>query len=179
MLSIGRTSSYAVSALSRLAVLDKPWVQISDLVSATGAPGPYLAKLLYMLTKAGLVNTKRGYKGGYSLARPARDVSVLSIIEAVEGPESLCGCLIGQALCSDERACPAHDFWKTERQNIRDRLANMTLEVVAEFERNRGCLVTPVSTESAKMVTSIRVLQRSQPAKGRKRGLKVRPRARK
>ncbi len=137
MLSIGRTASYAVSALSRLAELDQDWVLLPDLVAATDAPAPYLSKILNNLARAGLIRAKRGYKGGYALVRPAGNLSVREIIEAVEGPDSLCECLLGREFCTDERACPAHEFWKTERARIRELLESLTLESVARFELRR------------------------------------------
>lgn len=135
MLSIGRTSSYAVSALSELAKSDGSWVLVTELSSAIGAPQPYLAKILHSLSESGLVRTKRGYKGGYALARPAADISVLEVIEAVEGHDPLSECLLGQEFCTDDRACPTHEFWKVERKRIRDLLANLSLDSVADFER--------------------------------------------
>ncbi len=136
MLSIGRTSSYAISALSLLAQRGERWVLLSELAAAAGAPAPYLSKLLHRLARSGLVRTKRGYKGGYSLARPAKALSALEVIEAVEGPDPLCECLLGREFCTDERACPTHRFWKVERGRIRALLADLSLDAIAEFERN-------------------------------------------
>ncbi|MCA9244315.1 MAG: Rrf2 family transcriptional regulator [Phycisphaerales bacterium] len=137
MLSIGRTSSYAVAALSQLARRSDDWVLVSEISTAIGAPRPYLSKILHALSRAGLITAKRGYKGGYALARPATDISILQIIESVEGPDNRCDCLLGRDTCSDERACPTHAFWQVERERIINRLAGLTLDAVADFERRR------------------------------------------
>lgn len=136
MLSVSRTSSYAIVALSRLADSTQTWTLSSELCADTGIPGAYLSKILHLLGKAGLIKTKRGYRGGFMLARPAGAISVLEVVEAVEGSDCFGECLLGQAVCSDDRACPTHEFWKTERERIRELLAELTLESVAQFERD-------------------------------------------
>jgi len=139
MLSVSRTSSYAIAALSRLADATETWTLASELCADTGIPGPYLSKILHLLGKARLILSKRGYKGGFMLARSPSVISVLEVVEAVEGPDCLGECLLGQAVCSDDRACPTHEFWKTERERIRELLAALTLETVAQFEQaHRG-----------------------------------------
>jgi Rrf2 family protein len=140
MLALSHTSGYAVLALSCLDDPGQRWVLAKDIVKCTGAPAPYLSQILHALSRAGLIETKRGYQGGYRLCRPARAISVLEVVEAVDGPECLGGCLLGLERCSDERACPTHEFWKAEKARIRAKLAGLSLSEVADYERRvRGC----------------------------------------
>jgi Rrf2 family protein len=140
MLALSHTSGYAVLALSCLDDPGQRWVLAKDIVKCTGVPGPYLSQILHALSRAGLIETKRGYQGGYRLCRPASAISVLEVVEAVDGSECFGGCLLGLEECSDERACPTHEFWKAEKARIRAHLANLSLSEVADYERGvQGC----------------------------------------
>jgi len=158
MFGFSGSSSYAVLALSCLAGESERWILARDLAAAIDAPLPYLSKILHGLAGAGFIEAKRGYRGGFRLARRADQLSVGEIVIAVEGPGYLEGCLLGKAECSDRRACPAHAFWGLERERIRSQLQRMTLADVARFERNAGrglaamrrSRETPAATRTAK-----------------------------
>lgn len=109
-----------------------------DIAKCTGISLPYLSKLLNALNGSGLIRAKRGYRGGFQLARSAKDISLLDVVESVEGRKWLPECLLGLDECSDDRACPTHAFWKRERSRIEKELKRQTLRDVAEFERRRG-----------------------------------------
>lgn len=138
MLSLSQTAGYGILALS---CLDRErWMLARELAVRTGVPKPYLSKILHALARAQLIRAKRGYLGGFMLARPAEDITLLDIVDAVDGTAWAGRCLLGLAACSDERACPMHEFWKAERARIRERLARTSLRDVAQFEdrRRRG-----------------------------------------
>lgn len=138
MFGLSSSSSYAVLALSSLAGAGDSWILARNLSAAIDAPLPYLSKILHGLAGAGIVEAKRGYRGGFRLLREPEQLTVGEIVIAVEGPDFLEGCLLGKAECSDRRACPAHAFWGLERERIRDQLQRMTLAEVAAFERKAG-----------------------------------------
>ncbi|MBK8791670.1 MAG: Rrf2 family transcriptional regulator [Holophaga sp.] len=135
MLPLSQSAGYAVLALS---CLDDPGGQpvlVQDVAAWTGAPGPYLAKIFSTLTKAGLVTAKRGNQGGVILARPAKEIPLSELAEVLDGAGWHSNCLLGLMECSDERACPVHAFWKSERERIQSQLLEVTLADVARFER--------------------------------------------
>lgn len=134
MLSLSQTTGYAIRALTCLRFGDGALVMAKDIAEATGIPLPYLSKLMHALGQAGLITTKRGYRGGFALARPADAISLMDITEAIEGPNDKASCLLGLETCSDERACPLHRFWKQERERIEKAMCQMTLREVAKFE---------------------------------------------
>ena len=138
MFGLSSSSSYAVLALSSLSRAGDAWILARNLAAAIDAPLPYLSKILHGLAGVGMVEAKRGYRGGFRLLREADQLTVGEIVIAVEGPAFLEGCLLGKAECSDRRACPAHAFWGLERERIRSQLQRMTLAEVAEFERKAG-----------------------------------------
>lgn len=142
MLALSRTTGYAILALSCLEDGQDRWVLTRDIAARVDVPGPYLGKILHALARANVIRAKRGYRGGFMLARPAEKVSLAEIVHAIDGPNFLSGCLLGLEQCSDERACPAHAIWKAERARIGTCLAQLTLKDVAEFERSRRTVRT-------------------------------------
>lgn len=140
MLSLSQTAGYAIRALGCLADTDGAgrWVLARDIAGCTGIPKPYLSKILHSLVRAGLVQAKRGYRGGFALARPGAAISLLDVVKAVEGEAWAPRCLLGLAECSDDRSCPTHAFWSVERERIADELQRISLDDVAAFERHHG-----------------------------------------
>ena len=87
MLSITSKSPYAISALVELAGQggDAP-VPIGELARQRGIPVQFLEQLFAVLRRAGVLSSQRGVKGGYSFARPATEVTVLEVVELLDGP---------------------------------------------------------------------------------------------
>ena len=141
---LSQTAGYAIVALSYLHGRDEDWVQAKDIAEATGIPRPYLSRILHLMGKNGLINTKRGYRGGVALARPTEDITLLEVAEAIDATVSKPKCLIGLAECSDDRGCPAHDYWIREQSKMQSKLNRLTLASVAKFEkRSNGRLLGP------------------------------------
>ncbi len=137
MLSLSQTTGYAILALSCLSEVKDRLVLAREIAACTGVPLPYLSKILHVLSRTSLIHGKRGYRGGFALARPANRISLLQVAEAVDG-EWLPKCLLGLADCSPERSCPTHKFWMAERVRIKKELRRITLADVAAFTRRRG-----------------------------------------
>lgn len=148
MLCLSQTSGYAIRALCCLDRCGGRWVRAWQIAACTGIPKAYLSKTLHALGRCGLIATKRGYQGGFQLARPAGRIRVLDIVEAVEGAAWQPRCLLGMADCSDRRSCPTHEFWKVQRERIRAELARLTLAAVSEFEAAMGNTHTCCAVQS-------------------------------
>ena len=87
MLSITTKSPYAVRALVELARAgDAAPVPIGELARRRDIPVQFLEQLFAVLRRAGVLRSQRGVKGGYSFARPATEVSVLEVVELLDGP---------------------------------------------------------------------------------------------
>lgn len=135
MLCLSQTTGYAIKALSLLASPGGEPRLLRDVAADAGVPYAYLAKRMPELVAAGLVNSKRGHHGGLILSRPAAEITLLDINEAIEGKKWFTACLLGLATCSDERACPTHQFWKTARVDIERRLRETSLADVIAHEK--------------------------------------------
>lgn len=126
MLSFSQTTGYAILALSCIGSWKGDWVLSRTIHECTGVPMPYLRKILFQLSRTGLIETKRGYQGGFCLERAPGEVSLLEVIRAVE-PERASDCLLGLAGCSDATPCPVRSFWKREQARIEANLERLTL----------------------------------------------------
>ena len=136
MLCLSQTTGYAIAVLAQLNGPGGEPRKLRTLARLAGVPHAYLAKRMPELVAAGLVRSVRGKHGGVLLARPPGEVTLLQISEVVEARRWLGRCLLGLVTCSDERACPAHEFWKDARQQIEATLRSTTLaDVIAHEQR--------------------------------------------
>lgn len=95
-----------------------------ELARAEGVPVQFLRKVMRFLSHAGLVRSHRGAEGGFVLARPPAQISLLQVAEAVEGPLELSRCLLSDAACTAgcTRVCPVHEALRGVQQTLRDSL---------------------------------------------------------
>ncbi|MEO1320261.1 MAG: SUF system Fe-S cluster assembly regulator, partial [Pseudomonadota bacterium] len=98
-----------------------------DIASRIGLGGATVSKLLKRLARAGLVNSQRGSSGGYSLARPATDISAAEIIDAIEGPVAITDCASDQP-CDLESVCGLGNAWQEINRAIRSALESISLD---------------------------------------------------
>ena len=127
MISLSHTAGYAIRAMALMNGPKGKPVLALDIASRTGISKPYLSKLIHALAGKNLVTTKRGYKGGVKLARPASKITILEVADAIDGAGWLDECILGLQECSDEGSCPLHDFWKPTREKIHRELSEKTL----------------------------------------------------
>jgi len=119
---------YAIRAAAHLAGHPPgETVKLRQISQDEEIPGPFLAALLPRLVGAGLLDSTRGPAGGYTLARPAREICLHDIVVAVDGLESLERCAAGLGRCSDAVPCPLHHAWSPVREGVRGYLRRTTL----------------------------------------------------
>ncbi|HEY7036487.1 MAG TPA: Rrf2 family transcriptional regulator [Thermomicrobiales bacterium] len=102
--------------------------QVGQVAEACGLARPFLAKIFGRLVHAGVLRSYRGRERGYALARPAREVSVKAIVEAIEGPDVFQRCVFWSDACSDSSPCILHHVWQTVRPVAVELMARTTLE---------------------------------------------------
>ncbi len=125
---ITRTGLHAVRAMAALARLpDGAYAGAAALAREISAPPNYLSKLLQRLAREGLVRSQKGLGGGFRLARDARHISLLDVVEPIEQVSSWSGCVLGHPGCSDEAPCAIHDRWKQIRTAYLRMLAKTTV----------------------------------------------------
>ncbi|MEX0654058.1 MAG: Rrf2 family transcriptional regulator [Phycisphaeraceae bacterium] len=121
--------AYAIRALSWLALKDpEGYTLLDDLCEKTDLPRHFLAKVFQDLVRSGLLISARGRGGGFALARSAKEIHLIEVVEAIDGTQALKQCVVGMARCDDQQPCPQHDQWKPLRTQIRKFLEETTLE---------------------------------------------------
>ena len=124
---LSKTSGYALHALISMESAEGRSCFVHDIAQATGIKKPYLAKIINQLVHRGFVVAKRGYRGGVSLARPASEITLLEIVQAIEGEGWSRPCLFGLEDCRAQASCPAHALWQETREKIDHALRVTTL----------------------------------------------------
>ena len=146
MLRLGRMTDFGVVVLSQMALVEEPLSTASSLAEATGLPMPSVSKVLKLLARAQVVTSHRGVNGGYSLARPAEEITVEQIITALEGPVALTSCVEGtKGNCEVETLCPLNGRWDKVNAAIRGALDAITLAEIAEPTTDLSFLHPPSS----------------------------------
>jgi Rrf2 family transcriptional regulator, iron-sulfur cluster assembly transcription factor len=113
---ITKTGMHAVRAVTALARLPEgAYAGAARVAREIGAPQNYLGKLLQTLAHEGLLKSQKGLGGGFRLARDARRISMLDVLDPIERIGRWSGCIIGRPVCSDEHACAIHERWKKVR----------------------------------------------------------------
>lgn len=115
-----QTAAYALRILSYMSVraTGDP-IPARDLSKAVDIPPFYLSKIMRRLVEAGLLHSKKGHGGGFTIARPLGEIQFADVLRAVEQDARPEGCVFGWDECSEEHPCPLHPFWK----QLKDELA--------------------------------------------------------
>ncbi|MBU2499760.1 MAG: Rrf2 family transcriptional regulator [bacterium] len=113
MMQITRQTEYAIRGLQELArrEQDAP-VQLKVIAGSCEVSEAFLAKIFQMLAQAGIVKSHRGVKGGFSLAKPAAEITLREIVEVCEGGIALNHCLRKVDPCKDADTCQVAEVWK-------------------------------------------------------------------
>ena len=95
-------------------------------------PRSFLAKILQKLVKAKIVRSYRGVKGGFSLSKHAREISILDVLEAIEGKLALNICVTDKKKCVSSRHCPVQSVWVTAQSRVADVLRKANFDDLAK-----------------------------------------------
>lgn len=132
MLRLNRITDYAVVVLTQMAREPDKLVTAPQLAQDSNVPLPTVAKLLKELTRGGVLASHRGVNGGYTLARAPDRLSMLAVIDALEGPVSLTACVDGaEGDCDVERLCPVRGNWDRVNGAIHQALQSVSLADMA------------------------------------------------
>ena len=122
-MQITRQADYAVRAVRYLAGLGPSQRAATSIVAKEmSIPPSFLAKIISQLSIAGLLHTSRGARGGVSLARDPKDISLLDVVEAIDGPILLNQCVGDPSECPMLGSCPLHPIWVETQDQLVKRL---------------------------------------------------------
>lgn len=139
MIAISRQTDYACRIILHLAMLPaSSRVTVQEIAKRRIIPRVLVRRLATQLAKARLLTTARGKGGGISLARLPSEISLLDVVEAMEGPLVLNMCTVNPQVCPLMEACPVHDEWVRARALLVEELGQATFDKMAQRGKRRG-----------------------------------------
>lgn len=135
---ITRATEYAVRTVIYLAQQPKNEIVLKKDICKTQEVTPaFLTKILQPLIKAGIVSSQRGVGGGFLLAKPAEEITLLDILQAEEGPLKLNHCLVAPGICGRDTYCAAHDAWNEAQTAMIETLRRHNIAGLAERQQEK------------------------------------------
>ena len=135
---LSRSCEYALQALLYIAAQpDGQYVLTREIAEQRGLAYHFLSKVLQSLVKSRLLESQKGRGGGFALAKPANEITLLEVIHAIEGPDFLDGCVLGLPRCDASKPCPVHDQWAGAKEKIHNMFADQTVAQLLDVARQR------------------------------------------
>ena len=136
-----QTGEYALRALVYMARKGSDaYCGVKEIAKETGVPPNYLAKILQQLARAKVLDSQKGFGGGFKIARPLDKVTLFDIIDPLERVDKFQQCVLGQRLCNDQVACPLHYTWKAISGQYLGSLRSTTIQDVADFRSHADAI---------------------------------------
>jgi Rrf2 family transcriptional regulator, iron-sulfur cluster assembly transcription factor len=137
-LLFGKSCQYAIQATVLLALqpADK-LLLITEIASHLDIPSPYLAKVLQILSKRGLLTSVKGPGGGFKLGMPAESIIIRDIVESTDGLAAFDKCLLGFPKCGEQNLCPVHETWAGIKTDIMDNILSKSIAELLVMLKNK------------------------------------------
>jgi Rrf2 family protein len=151
-LRLTNAGDYAIRSMIFIASLPEDAVVLrSEICESQKIPSSFMAKILRSLVRAQLLRSTRGVNGGFSLAKNPAEITLLDVLEAIEGPLSLTDCVPSPDECAHSANCPANAVWARVQDSIKKILNETTLEDLVSAPRRRNrVLFVPAPTAAGK-----------------------------
>ena len=147
---ITRATEYSITAVLYLAGKHpSPVVSKREICDAENITPAFLTKILQPLIRSGLVRSKRGVAGGFSLARDPESITLWDVMQAVDEPLSLNVCLIGDDECENTRYCPVHDMWDEVREKMEEIFTRRSVADLAQERQQNAAQQSVVHYQPA------------------------------
>jgi len=102
-------------------------IELKLIAEGQGIPKHFLSKILQQLVRRGLLESMKGPTGGFSLKSPPDQISLIEIVDSIDGLGIFTKCGIGFKQCDDDRPCPIHNEFKTVRNQVRELFESKSL----------------------------------------------------
>ena len=133
-----RSAEYAIRACVYLADVEEGrYAMVKDIGPKCNAPPKFLAQILQRLARKGILRSGKGPTGGFALRRPAEDISLLELVDAIDGLSEYKRCPGGMAECNDEAQCGMHESWKELRSRILDYMEDTSILDLAVAQKKK------------------------------------------
>jgi len=118
---------------------------IKEIADSLDIPVHFLAKILQNLSKSGILVSHKGPNGGFALAKPASEISLMQVVTAIDGWDFVTKCVVGFPECSDDNPCPLHHYWGKIRTEIQKMLMNESIAEIAKETVGGGRMIRVLS----------------------------------
>ena len=135
MLKLSKKADYGLMAMKHLAEhADKGACSAKDVAESYSIPPEALAKILQRLARAGLLHSQQGMNGGYTLARPANEITAYEVIRAIDGPLFITSCITVRGECDQTQRCTIREPLRKVNQSIEEVLKNIKIADMTEAD---------------------------------------------
>lgn len=141
---ITRATDYAIRILVYMS--KKNYGELStkkEVSERCGIPVSFLAKIVQILSKNRLINIKKGSQGGYILTKKPEEITLLDVIELIEGRIFLNHCIKDKEVCEFYSKCVIHKMWENLTEKLRAELRNINFKELADKD---NCFIVENST---------------------------------
>lgn len=142
-MEISRRTDYAIRLIAALAGSDGEPLSVRAAAEAQDVPYAFARSIQHDLVIAGLIRSHRGAHGGMVLVRPATELTLLDIIESVQGPLSIAICAREEDWCPREHTCPFHNVWTGADDIMREYLSSVSVQQLIDGAVIHRVLVDP------------------------------------
>jgi Rrf2 family protein len=133
---ITRETDYAIRTVLYLARDRDRTANVTEVAHAMQIPKSFLAKVLQRLVRHHILTSMRGVGGGFRLAKKPSEISLLDIMEAVQGSAAINVCAIDSKQCRLSATCSVHPVWVDIRQDMEKRLRRQTMDKLAGIKKS-------------------------------------------
>ncbi len=121
-----------MSAQSRQTSGPARFMNIVEISERLGIPMPFLGKTLQLLVQKNVLESQKGPRGGFRLAKNPGEIALFHIVEAIDGTGFMTSCILGFPECSVNNPCPIHSVWGELRDRIYQMLSNKTIAEISK-----------------------------------------------
>ncbi|MDR0933250.1 MAG: Rrf2 family transcriptional regulator [Victivallales bacterium] len=138
-MKISTKGRYGVRILLDLALHEKGEPrQLHDISASQQISEKYISRLIIALRKAGMVRSIRGIHGGFQLAKKPSELTLLEVLEVMEGPISIVNCVKSPGKCKKSNQCATRDIWSRLNSEFRESLRKITIQDIVVDGKNRN-----------------------------------------
>ncbi len=132
-LIFSRQCEYALQAVLYMSAQPgSKFTNIIEISDRLGIPMPFLGKTLQLLVQKKVLESQKGPKGGFRLARTPDEIALFHVVDAIDGTDFLTSCVLGFPECSGKNPCPVHSEWGTLRDRVYQMLADRTIADISK-----------------------------------------------
>ena len=134
---LSKTCTYGIQGAIYIALQPAgQYTPIGTIADALNIPFQFLKKILQVLAQQGVLLSYRSPKGGVKLARPADSITLLEVVQAIDGSDVFTQCILKLPGCGHTKPCPLHESWSVERVRLRQMFETTTLGSIARQIHN-------------------------------------------